>query len=75
VVGIESGDLTAEVARLVCVLVIHVVRYADFCEYTWMHTHVLGAFFADCCKLMREAVSYGILAKLDGKCRCEIFSP
>jgi len=74
VIGIQSGNLATVVTRLVCVLVVHVVRNAYFREQTRMNAQVVGPFFTDSSKLMREAVSYGIFSNLNSKCWRKVFA-
>jgi hypothetical protein len=74
VVGIQGSDLAAVVARLVGVLVVHIIWYTNFCKDARMDTHVLGTFFSDRTQLVGETVSYSSLTDLDGKGWCKILA-
>lgn len=73
-VGVQRCYLTAVVARLVRILVIHVVGDANLGEDARVHSRVLSALVADRLELVREAVSNRRLSNLDGKCRRQVLS-
>jgi hypothetical protein len=74
-VGVHCCDLTAIITGLVRVLVIHIVRDADFGEYTRMDAHIVGAFLAYSSKLVSKAVPYSCLPNLDSESWGKVFTP
>ena len=66
-VRIQRCYLTAVVASLVRVFIVHVIWNADLCEDARMNSHVLCTLVADCLELVREAVPDSILSNLDSE--------
>lgn len=73
-IGVHGGYLAAVVTRLVRMLFIHIIWYANLGEDARVNAHILCALLLNRCELVCKAIPDRCFSYFYGECWSEIFA-